>query len=150
MLIGLGNGSIDIAANVLIVDLNRDRLAAALNYLHVLFGVGALMGPIIVGFALARLIPYWWVFCAGAAASSADRDRAGYYSDNPGARPGDAERRLPAVTRPSADLGDRRHSVSVHRRRDGNRRVALPVSADGGRTRRDCRSLAACRSTGSA
>jgi len=70
VLIGLGNGSIDIAANVLIVDLNRDRLAAALNYLHVLFGVGALMGPIIVGFALARLIPYWWVFCAGAAASS--------------------------------------------------------------------------------
>ena len=70
VLIGLGNGSIDIAANTLIVDLNRDRLAAALNYLHVLFGVGALMGPIVVGFALARLIPYSWVFCAGAAASS--------------------------------------------------------------------------------
>jgi fucose permease len=64
--VGLGNGAIDVAANALIVDLNRERLAAALNYLHVLFGVGALMGPIIVAFALARAIPYWWVFGPGA------------------------------------------------------------------------------------
>ena len=68
VLIGLGNGAIDVAANALIVDLNRDRLAAALNYLHVLFGVGALMGPIIVAFALARTIPYWRVFGPGAMA----------------------------------------------------------------------------------
>ncbi|HLX36485.1 MAG TPA: MFS transporter, partial [Candidatus Binataceae bacterium] len=66
MLIGLGNGAIDVAANAVIVDLNRDRLASALNYLHVLFGIGALMGPIIVAFALASRIPYWWVFGAGA------------------------------------------------------------------------------------
>ena len=65
VLIGLGNGAIDVAANALIVDLNRERLAAALNYLHVLFGVGALLGPIIVGFALARAIPYWWIFGLG-------------------------------------------------------------------------------------
>jgi fucose permease len=64
--VGLGNGAIDVAANALIVDLNRERLAAALNYLHVLFGVGALMGPIIVAFALARAIPYWWIFGPGA------------------------------------------------------------------------------------
>jgi fucose permease len=56
-LVGLGNGAIDVATNALIVDLNRDRLAAALNYLHVLFGVGALIGPIIAGFALARVVP---------------------------------------------------------------------------------------------
>ena len=70
MTIGLGNGAIDVAANAVIVDLNRDRLASALNYLHVLFGVGALMGPIIVAFALARVIPYWWVFGAGAIGSA--------------------------------------------------------------------------------
>jgi len=70
MIIGLGNGAIDVAANAVIVDLNRDRLASALNYLHVLFGVGALMGPIIVAFALARVIPYWWVFGAGAIGSA--------------------------------------------------------------------------------
>ena len=65
VLLGAGNGAIDIAANALIVDLNRERLAAALNYLHMLFGVGALMGPLIVGFALAWTIPYWWVFALG-------------------------------------------------------------------------------------
>jgi FHS family Na+ dependent glucose MFS transporter 1 len=65
VLVGLGNGAIDVAANALIVDLHRERLAAALNYLHVLFGIGALMGPIVVGFALARLIPYWWIFGLG-------------------------------------------------------------------------------------
>jgi fucose permease len=69
-LVGLGNGAIDVAANALIVDLNRDRLAAALNYLHVLFGVGALIGPIIAGFALARVIPYWWIFGFAALACS--------------------------------------------------------------------------------
>jgi MFS transporter, FHS family, glucose/mannose:H+ symporter len=67
-LIGLGNGAIDVAANALVVDLNRDRLAAALNYLHVLFGIGALIGPVIVAFALARTIPYWWIFGFGAVA----------------------------------------------------------------------------------
>ncbi len=65
VLIGVGNGAIDVAANALVVDLNRERLAAALNYLHMLFGVGALIGPLIVGFALARVIPYWWIFAGG-------------------------------------------------------------------------------------
>ncbi len=65
VLVGIGNGAIDVAANAMVVDLNRERLAAALNYLHMLFGVGALMGPLIVGFALARTIPYWWIFACG-------------------------------------------------------------------------------------
>ena len=64
--IGLANGAIDVAANALIVDLNRDRLASALNYLHVLFGVGALMGPLIVAAALGSQISYRWVFATGA------------------------------------------------------------------------------------
>ena len=53
VLVGIGIGSIDVTVNTLVVDLNRERLAAALNYLHVLFGVGALLGPIIVAFALS-------------------------------------------------------------------------------------------------
>ena len=73
VLIGIGNGAIDVAANALVVDLNRERLAAALNYLHMLFGVGALMGPLIVGVrarasdsvlvgfrAAARSAVGWW------------------------------------------------------------------------------------------
>jgi fucose permease len=66
VLVGIGIGSIDVTVNTLVVDLNRERLAAALNYLHVLFGVGALLGPIIVAFALSAAISYWWIFGFGA------------------------------------------------------------------------------------
>lgn len=65
-LIGLANGGIDIGANALIVELNRERLASALNYLHVLFGVGALLGPLIVSAAFATRVSYWWTFGGGA------------------------------------------------------------------------------------
>ena len=69
--IGLANGGIDIGANALIVELNRERLASALNYLHVLFGVGALLGPLIVSAAFATRVPYWWIFGGGAIACAA-------------------------------------------------------------------------------
>jgi fucose permease len=75
--IGLANGGIDIGANALIVELNRDRLASALNYLHVLFGVGALLGPLIVSAAFASRVPYWWVFGGGALACAAIGFRLG-------------------------------------------------------------------------
>jgi fucose permease len=66
--IGLANGGIDVGANALVVELNRERIASALNYLHVLFGVGALAGPMIVAVALAGAIPYSWIFGGGAIA----------------------------------------------------------------------------------
>jgi fucose permease len=75
--IGLANGGIDIGANALIVELNRERLASALNYLHVLFGVGALLGPLIVSAAFAGRVPYWWVFGGGAVACAAIGFRLG-------------------------------------------------------------------------
>ena len=67
--IGLGAGAIDVSTNALVAELNRERLASALNYLHVMFGVGALMGPLIVGFALAERVPYSIAFAAGAVAA---------------------------------------------------------------------------------
>jgi fucose permease len=76
-LLGLANGGIDIGANALIVELNRERLASALNYLHVLFGVGALLGPLIVSAAFATRLPYWWVFGGGALACAAIAFRLG-------------------------------------------------------------------------
>lgn len=76
-LIGLANGGIDIGANALIAELNRERLASALNYLHVLFGVGALLGPLIVSVAFASRMPYWWVFGAGALVCAAIAFRLG-------------------------------------------------------------------------
>ena len=66
-IVGLGQGAIDIAANAIVADLNRERLGAALNYLHVMFGVGALVGPVIVGFALRSHVPYPFPFALGAA-----------------------------------------------------------------------------------
>lgn len=76
-LIGLANGGIDIGANALIVELNSERLASALNYLHVLFGVGALLGPLIVSAAFASRVPYWWVFGGGAIVCAAIAFRLG-------------------------------------------------------------------------
>jgi len=70
-LIGVAGGGIDIGANALIVEFNRERLASALNYLHVLFGVGALLGPLIVSAAFAGRVPYWWIFGGGALACAA-------------------------------------------------------------------------------
>jgi MFS transporter, FHS family, glucose/mannose:H+ symporter len=67
---GLGYGAVDVASNAMVVDLNRKHLAAALNYLHVMFGVGALLGPIIAGFALASHLHYSIMFGAGAAFSA--------------------------------------------------------------------------------
>ena len=70
VLIGLACGGIDIGANALIVELNRERMASALNYLHVLFGIGALLGPLIVSAAFATQVSYWWIFVGGAIASA--------------------------------------------------------------------------------
>ncbi len=67
---GLGYGAVEVASNAIVVDLNRDRLAAALNYLHLMFGVGALLGPIIAGFALSNHLRYSIIFGAGAAFSA--------------------------------------------------------------------------------
>src|SRR5271156_614786 len=75
--IGLAGGGIDIGANALIVEPNRERLPSALNYLPVLFGVGALLGPLIVSAAFAGRVPYWWVLGGGAVACAAIGFRLG-------------------------------------------------------------------------
>ncbi len=70
-LMGLGFGAVDVAGNALVVELNRARLASALNYLHLMFGVGALLGPIIVGFALGAHVSYSILFGLGALVAAA-------------------------------------------------------------------------------
>ncbi len=69
--IGCGQCGIDIATNALVAELNRDRLAAALNYLHAMFGVGATLGPAIDGFALANQVGFRATFACGGAAIAA-------------------------------------------------------------------------------
>ena len=104
--IGLANGGIDIGANALIVELNRDRLASALNYLHVLFGVGALLGPLIVSAAFASRVPYWWVFGGGAVACAAIGFRLGMTPAHEVRTEVADRRRISTDARASADLGD--------------------------------------------
>ena len=71
VVIGIGQCGIDIAGNALVANLNRDRLAATLNYLHMMFGVGATLGPAIDGFALGNHIGYGATFIGGAVVSAA-------------------------------------------------------------------------------
>ena len=70
VVIGFGQCGIDVASNALVADLNRDRLAATLNYLHMMFGVGATLGPAIDALALANHIGYGPTFVGGAVVSA--------------------------------------------------------------------------------
>lgn len=51
-LLGIGLGCVDGSINPLIVDVNRENPGPALNMLHVFFGVGALVGPLVAGYLL--------------------------------------------------------------------------------------------------
>jgi fucose permease len=70
VVIGFGQCGIDVAGNALVADFNRDRLAATLNYLHMMFGVGATLGPAIDALALANHIGYGATFIGGAVVSA--------------------------------------------------------------------------------
>ncbi len=135
-LIGLANGGIDIGANAIIVELNRERLASALNYLHVLFGVGALLGPLIVSAAFAGHVDYWWVFGGGAMACAAIAmglrltPAVAVQTELVGRQR--RRKRLSVDALASADLGAQRRDVHVRRLGTRHRRVAVSLPADGG------------------
>jgi fucose permease len=54
LLLGLGYGTLDVSPNVVIATLNPTRASAALNLLNVFYGIGAVFGPQVLSFALAR------------------------------------------------------------------------------------------------
>jgi fucose permease len=54
MMFGLGYGVLAVGPNMVIVALNPGREAPALNLLNVFFGVGAIVGPQLVNFALSQ------------------------------------------------------------------------------------------------
>ena len=63
-LAGIGGGFVNIPLNALISDINPHRRGAALNTLHALFGLGSLVGPLLVGFVLSLQVSWQAVFCA--------------------------------------------------------------------------------------
>jgi fucose permease len=54
LLVGIGTGTLGISPNLIILSLNPDNAAAALNFLNGIWGAGAIIGPQIVNFALSR------------------------------------------------------------------------------------------------
>jgi fucose permease len=65
--LGLGQGSTDVVSHVLVGDASPENRGAALNRLHFFFAVGALLGPVLVGYGLDALNSLWPAFGAMAA-----------------------------------------------------------------------------------
>ena len=55
LLFGLGTGCLDVTLNVFVADLYPTARGAALNLMNVLYGVGSLLAPLVVGAALTFL-----------------------------------------------------------------------------------------------
>lgn len=64
---GMGQGGVDIGTNLVVSDVSPGDNTSALNLLHFFFGVGAFIGPALIGFAIAKagsgLVVHW--FAAG-------------------------------------------------------------------------------------
>lgn len=60
--IGIGGGLIESSSNPLLIQLFPGRESMVLNLHHFFFAMGSLAGPLIMGAALAELIPWQWVY----------------------------------------------------------------------------------------
>jgi fucose permease len=60
--LGLGQGGIDVVVHVVMGDVAGQDRGASLNRLHVLFGLGALIGPALTGYGLTALGSLWPAF----------------------------------------------------------------------------------------
>jgi fucose permease len=69
-LVSLGGAAVDGGINGLFLDLFRDSRGGALNFLHLFFGVGALLAPLPIGFALSAGVS-WRLLLLGTAAGTA-------------------------------------------------------------------------------
>src|SRR5581483_728037 len=54
LVLGLGYGAIDVSPNVVVASLNPEKASVALNALNVFFGIGAIIGPQLVNWALSQ------------------------------------------------------------------------------------------------
>ena len=63
LILGLGEGALDVGGNTLLVWGYREKVAPYMNALHFFFGVGAFISPIIVAQAIQAtgdiMLAYW-------------------------------------------------------------------------------------------
>ena len=63
-LITIAQASLSTSINAMIADANQASRARALNVLHGVYGVGATISPLVIGFALERGAPWRWTLAA--------------------------------------------------------------------------------------
>ena len=71
IIIGAGSGMLDGASNALVSDLHTEKRGLALNRLHVFFGLGSLLGPLVAAFFLGVMQSWRLLFAAVAAMAGA-------------------------------------------------------------------------------
>ena len=64
VLISIAQASLSTSINAMIADANRASRARALNVLHGVYGVGATISPLVIGFILERGAPWRWTLAA--------------------------------------------------------------------------------------
>ncbi|MEA3307931.1 MAG: MFS transporter [Chloroflexota bacterium] len=62
LLVGLMQGALDVGANTLIVWVHRRQVEPFMNGLHFVFGIGALLTPLLIGQSLARYDNIDWAY----------------------------------------------------------------------------------------
>ncbi|HEY89257.1 MAG TPA: MFS transporter [Thermoflexia bacterium] len=62
LLVGLMQGALDVGANTLIVWVHRRKVEPFMNGLHFIFGIGALLAPVLIGQALIRYSDIDWAY----------------------------------------------------------------------------------------
>jgi MFS family permease len=64
---GIAGGALSTSLNALVAEINVERRGAAMNTLHGVYGVGSLIGPVIVGLVLTWQFGWRFVFYGAAA-----------------------------------------------------------------------------------
>lgn len=62
LLLGIGEGTLDVGGNTLLVWIHRHKVGPYMNALHFFFGVGAFLGPIIIAQATLRSGGITWAY----------------------------------------------------------------------------------------
>ena len=60
LILGIGEGALDVGGNTLLVWLHREKVGPFMNGLHFFFGIGAFLSPVIIAQAVLQLDTFAW------------------------------------------------------------------------------------------